>query len=135
MARQVNKMLSYFVIPSDHRSDALYDLVVNRDKRKAYFSYPMTDATEDQISEAQNVMKQLEKDLVMFDPYTIKDPYLNIELEKQLERARVENSPPKDTLTIQLDYSTGTKTFTCPISEIRTLARVSIFKPSDSIII
>jgi hypothetical protein len=125
MARQVNKMLNYFVIPSDHKSDVLYDLVVNRHKRRAYFSYPMTDATEEQINEAQGVMKQLEKDLVMFDPYTIKDPYLNIELEKELERARVHKSQPKETLTIQFDYTSGTKTLTCPISEIED-ARKSI---------
>ena len=125
MARQVNKMLNYFVIPSDHKSDAFYDLVVNRTKRRAYFSYPMTESTQEQIAEAQSVMKQLEKDLVIFDPYTIKDPYLNIELEKELERARVQKSQPKETLTIRLDYSSGTKTLTCPIGEIED-ARKSI---------
>jgi hypothetical protein len=118
MARQVNKMLNYFVIPSDHKSNVLYDLVVNRHKRKAYFSYPITDATQEQINEAQNVMRQLEKNLVMFDPYTIKDPYLNIELEKELERVRVQNSTLKETLPIRLDYSSGTTTLTCPTSEI-----------------
>ena len=125
MARQVNKMLNYFVIPSDHKSDVFYDLVVNRTKRRAYFSYPMTDATQEQIAEAQDVMKQLEKDLVIFDPYTIKDPYLSIELEKELERARVQKSSPKETLAIRLDYSSGTKSLTCPIREIED-ARKSI---------
>jgi nucleoside 2-deoxyribosyltransferase len=59
------------------------------------------------------------------DPYTIKDPYLSIELEKELERARVQKSHPKETLTIRFDYSSGTKSLTCPIKEIED-ARKSI---------
>jgi len=124
MARQVNKMLNYFVIPSDHRSDVLYDLVVNRHKKKAYFSYPITDATPEQIREAQAVMEKLRQDLIFFDPYTIKDPNLNIELQKQLEKSGSGGSMPK-TLTIQFDYGSGTRTLTCPTSEIEE-ARKSI---------
>jgi hypothetical protein len=124
MARQVNKMLNYFVIPSDHKSDVLYDLVVNRHKKKAYFSYPMTDATTEQIGEAQAVMEKLQQDLIFFDPYTIKDPYLNIELQKQLEKSASGVSIPK-TLSIQFDYASGTRTLTCPTSEIEE-ARKSI---------
>ena len=124
MARQVNKMLNYFVVPSDHKSDVLYDLVVNRHKKKAYFSYPMTDATPEQIREAKAVMQKLQQDLVFFDPYTIKDPYLNIELQKQLEKSGNGVSIPK-TLSIQFDYASGTKTLTCPTNEIEE-ARKSI---------
>lgn len=124
MARQVNRMLNYFVVPSDHKSDVLYDLVVNRHKKKAYFSYPMTDATQEQIREAKAVMQKLQQDLVFFDPYTIKDPYLNIELQKQLEKSGNGDSIPK-TLSIQFDYASGTKTLMCPTNEIEE-ARKSI---------
>lgn len=124
MARQVNKMLNYFVVPSDHKSDVLYDLVVNRHKRKAYFSYPMTDATQEQIREAQSVMRKLQEYLVIFDPYTIKDPYLNIELQKQLEKSGSGGSVPK-TLSIRFDYASGAKTLECPTNEIEE-ARKSI---------
>jgi hypothetical protein len=123
MARQLNKLLNYFVIPNDSKSDVLYDLVVNRHKRRAYFSYPMTDVTQEQIREGKAVMRRLEQDLIIFDPYTIKDPNLNIELQKQLERSGGQSIPV--TLTIQFDYASGTKTLTCPTSEIEE-ARKSI---------
>jgi hypothetical protein len=122
MARQVNKLLSYFVIPSDHKSDVLYDLVVNRHKKKAYFSYPMTDATAEQIRQGQMVISKLESDLVFFDPYTIKDPYMYIELQKQLEKS---GGKMPETLKVQFDYSSGARSYTVPTREIEE-ARKSI---------
>lgn len=115
MARQVSKLLNYFVIPSDHSSNVLYDLVVHPEKKKAYFSYPMTDANPDQIREAQATMKALGSDLVFFDPYTIKDPYLTIELQKLLEKS---GDATPENLTIQLDYTSGTKTYNCRTKEV-----------------
>lgn len=123
MARQVNKLLNYFVIPNDSKSDVLHDLVVNRHKKKAYLSYPLTDATQEQLGEAQTIMQRLQQDLVIFDPYTIKDPNLNIELEKQLEKSGSEPIPK--TLNIRFEYASGPKTLTCPTSEIEE-ARKSI---------
>jgi len=91
----------------------LFDLIFNRQKKKAYLSYPITGVDAEKIKEEREVARELSEIFVIFDPLTIHD-WAIVSAWKSIvdRRERVES------FECTIEYVAGRKTFSCNSNEV-----------------
>jgi len=63
----------HFLIARDEPPETLYNLIYNPGIKKAYLSYPISAAKKEALKEVYEVRDELRKDLIIFDPMSMKD--------------------------------------------------------------
>ena len=63
----------HFLIARNEPPETLYNLIFEPEIKKAYLSYPISGGEKEDILEVQKVRDELRKNLIIFDPLSIKD--------------------------------------------------------------
>lgn len=109
--------VEYYVVPQAEPPITLYNLLYKRDMKKVYLSFPISNIMklEDQekresfLGEVERLRDNLRKDLVVFDPLSIKDLQLMSEdLEESEAKALAGQTVVRDYMLIdQSDFVVG----------------------------
>lgn len=110
-AASLKKPLPFYLIARDHPPEVLRDLIFNRKKGRAYFSFPITNMSKDGISSAKRFVNQLRNSYIVFDPLTIKDHSL-ISAATKAARKR------KRVFTTSIQHRNEKRVFKCSVKEV-----------------
>jgi len=91
----------HYVIARKHPASTLLDLVLKRDVKKIYLSYPMTYMSVQGFAEVKKIAEELRKHFVVFDPSTITESLLEGDLRRAVLEAEREGKPTPEKVLIQ----------------------------------
>ena len=102
----------FYLIPRDHPPEVLRDLIFAPKKGRAYFSFPITNASKKDIRQAKRFVQELRRKYIVFDPLTIQD-HVIISASSSSEALK------RHTMAATIQYRKGKLKFTCQVKEVR----------------
>jgi len=114
----------HFLLSRNEPPEILYNLIFEPGMKKAYLSYPISAAEKETLQKVQEVRDDIRKNLIVFDPMSIKDvDWLTLALARK-KKGETSISIPF------VDYDGSTRE---TIIDIEELERVSVYLKDQTI--
>jgi adenylate kinase len=92
----------HFLVARDEPPQTLYNLIFKPEMKKVYLSYPISAAESRKMKKVQEVRDELRKNLVVFDPMSIKDvDWLTVALSRKKSGNKAYSIPFTDNGNLQ----------------------------------
>jgi adenylate kinase len=132
LARKYSPRREVQLVAYSNKAAFLKDLILNTNKLKFYLSHPITGEDEDFFLKVTKFAENLSDYYIVYDPYLIRDWEIVENWRRVLNKAIENKEARPDTVTMNMDYPEGKRTFTLNSVEVESAIKNLRFQIIDN---